>query len=90
MYKQFESLLLNNFNLFVESRSELKAAKLPPLFIKLKPGVKPIRKKPYATSAVQRDAIRETVQELLDGGQIALWHEHYTKPLQPLYGHRSI
>ena len=58
----------------------LKPQKLPPLSIKLKPGLKPIRKKPYATSAVQRDAIRETVQELLDGGQIVPSCSEWSSP----------
>jgi len=66
---KFRELVLDNMSLFVEHRKDLKPSRLPPLKLTLKPGVFPRKHKPRRMSEKQLAITRETVQDMLEGGQ---------------------
>lgn len=68
----FKALVQRHRNLFVTSRKELKLSKLPMLSLRLKDGCTPRMQRPYRMSELQLKNTRETVKDLLEGGQASL------------------
>lgn len=67
--QKFRELVLDNMSIFVEHRKDLKPSRLPPLKLTLKPGCFPRKHKPRRMSEKQLAITRETVKEMLEGGQ---------------------
>ena len=66
---EFKAVIVKNQSLFVTSRKDLRISKLPMLKLKLKEGCYPRMQRPYRMSELQLTATRETVKDLLEGGQ---------------------
>ena len=77
---QFVSLVRDNIDLFVDNRQTLQKARLPPLELKLKTGVKPKKAKPYRMSAPDLEATLKTARELLEGRQIVHSNSEWASP----------